>query len=665
LGELPIEERLAEFFKQEKYRDLIARAVLSNRRSVPVDFGDLLVFDSEFAGSVLESPDKTLPILNAALNEQVRIEFPDQTSRRYVARVRNLPETLSIRSIRAQHLRKLVSVDGIVVRASTVRPMLVRATYRCRYCGKLYTVDRARPPARCESPRCSDKKPSFEFVEEDSEYVDFQLIGLQEKPEELPPGQLPRTIEVSLTEDLVDAVAPGDRVTVCGIVRAISDAREQSSGPLRLRIEGVSVETRGKEMESLAITPQEEKEFLRMASQPGFYETLIESIAPSIQGHTHIKEAILLALVGSRQKVFPDGVRVRGDIHLLLVGDPGTAKSTLLLYAAQIAPRGVYTTGRGSTAAGLTAAVIREQGGGMVLEAGATVLADMGVCVVDEIDKMRPEDRVAMHEVMANQTVSIAKGGIVATLNARCSILAAANPELGRYDPYRPFNENVNLPVTLLSRFDLIFVLRDEPNPEMDRRISTHMLELHMHGRAPESGALPPETLKKYIAFAKRFTPVLSREAAEELQRFYLQMRSVYERTSTVAITARQLESLVRLAEARARALLREVVTKEDAEVAIRLMKRSLSEVGIDVETGKPDIDVIMSGKPKSVREKLTLVIDTIKRLEQAHGYADDAALRQELESKGLTKAEIDRILNRMISEGRIYTPKPGAYRVT
>jgi replicative DNA helicase Mcm len=301
----------------------------------------------------------------------------------------------------------------------------------------------------------------------------------------------------------------------------------------------------------------------------------------------------------------------------------------------------------------------------MVLEAGATVLADMGVCVVDEIDKMRPEDRVAMHEVMANQTVSIAKGGIVATLNARCSILAAANPELGRYDPYRPFNENVNLPVTLLSRFDLIFVLRDEPNPEMDRRISTHMLELHVHGRAPESGALPPETLKKYIAFAKRFTPVLSKEAAEELQRFYLQMRMVYERTSTVAITARQLESLVRLAEARARALLREVVTKEDAEVAIRLMKRSLSEVGIDVETGKPDIDVIMSGKPKSVREKLTLVIDTIKRLEQAHGYADDAALRQELESKGLTKAEIDRILNRMISEGRIYTPKPGAYRVT
>lgn len=666
VGGQPVEERLVELFKRDKYRDLIARAVLSNRRSVPVDFPDIAVFDSGFASALLEHPDRHLPVLDAALTEQVRIEFPEQFGKRFRARVRGLPEALSVRAIRSAHLGRLVMVDGIVVRATTVRPVVVRAFYRCRNCGREYEVEGWRGAPRCSNPRCAERRPAMERLEEKTEYTDSQLLGLQEKPEELPPGQLPRTIEVSLTEDIVDTAAPGDRVTVCGVVRAVAESRGGApTGQLKMRIEAVSLETRGKELESLAVSPEDEKEFKRMASEPGFYERLIASIAPSIYGHEAIKEAILLALVGARQKVFPDGVRVRGDVHLLLVGDPGTAKSTLLLHAAQIAPRGVYTTGRGSTAAGLTAAVIREQGGGMVLEAGATVLADMGVCVVDEIDKMRPEDRVAMHEVMANQTVSIAKGGIVATLNARCSILAAANPELGRYDPYRPFNENVNLPVTLLSRFDLIFVLRDEPNPEVDRRVSSHMISLHLNRAPAEAAPIPPDTLKRYIAFAKKFNPVLTEEAAKEIQQFYLQMRSVYERTSTVAITARQLESLVRLAEARARALLRESVTKEDAQVAIRLMKRSLSEVGIDVETGKPDIDVIMSGKPLSVREKLTMVLDAIKRLQQQHGYADDNALRQELAEKGLSRSEIDRILSRMISDGRIYSPKPGTYRVT
>ncbi|GBC71928.1 hypothetical protein HRbin02_01717 [Candidatus Calditenuaceae archaeon HR02] len=661
-----IEEELARFFKQEKYRDMISRAVVSGRKTIPVDFSDLLIFNRDFAEKVQAEPLNYLPLLDNAAYKQLELEYPEYASlvKSFKTAVRGLPESIPIRKIRSEHLRKLIAVDGIVVRASAVRPLLESGAFKCRYCGSLYTVEGSRPPPRCKNPRCLEKRPSFELVEEDSVFADFQVLGVQEKPEDLPPGQLPRIVDVRVKGDFVDVAAPGDRVTVTGILMLSAEQGEHAAQPRRVFLDAVSIEPRGKELESLLITPEEERMFKEMAADPQNYQRLIESVAPSIEGLEHIKEAVLLLLFGGRSKVFPDGVRVRGDVHVLLVGDPGTAKSTLLLYAAQIAPRGVYTSGRGSTAAGLTAAVVRDAGGGLVLEAGASVLADMGVCVIDEIDKMRPEDRVAMHEVMAQQTVSIAKGGIVATLNARCSILAAANPELGRYDVYRPFNENVNLPITLLSRFDLIFVLRDEPSPEADKKVSSHIVSLHVEGGVKKEPPIPPNILKKYIAYSKKIEPALTQEAAEVLQQFYLQMRAVYEKTSTVSITARQLESLIRLAEARARACLRNVVTVDDAQVAVRLMKRSLSEVGIDVETGRPDIDVIMTGKPRSVREKLSLVLDVIRELQEQHGYADDEALKKELQEQGLTKAEIDRILNRMITEGRIYSPKSGAYRL-
>jgi replicative DNA helicase Mcm len=666
-GERPLEERLIQFFKSEKYRELISRAVLSSKKSIPVDFNDLLLFDQQFAEMLYEKPTEYLPILDRAAKIPLELEYPEYSERvgKFYARVRGLPEVVKIRQIRASHLRRLIMIDGIVVRASTVRPVIEAAAYQCKYCGTKYRVEGGRPPAKCKNARCVNRKPQFELVEEESTFVDYQILGVQEKPEDLPPGQLPRLLEVRLRDDIVDSAAPGDRVVICGVLQATSERGDAGTQPMRIFLDAVSIETRGKEMESLLITPEEEEMFKKMAADPDIHKKLIASIAPSVEGMEHIKEAIMLALFGGRQKVFSDGVKVRGDIHVLLVGDPGTAKSTLLQFAAQIAPRGVYTSGRGSTAAGLTAAVVRDAGGGMVLEAGACVLADMGVCVIDEIDKMRPEDRVAMHEVMAQQTASIAKGGIVATLNARCSILAAANPELGRYDPYRPFNENVNLPITLLSRFDLIFVLRDEPNAEIDQKISRHIITLHSGGDRGVTPPIPPSVLKKYIAYSKKIDPILTPEAASALQQFYLQMRTVYEKTSTVSITARQLESLIRLAEARARAALRNVVTGEDAKAAIELMRRSLSEVGIDVESGKPDIDVIMTGKPMSVREKLSLVLDVIRQLEQQHGYADDSALRQELQEQGLSRGEIDRIINRMITEGRIYSPKPGAYRLT
>lgn len=669
---VPIEERLVELFKSEKYRALLARAALTSQKSIPVDFNDLIAFDEELSHKIVDEPLTYLPILSRAAYKQLQIESPEYAAKvtNFYARVHNLPVVTPIREIRSTHLRKLIMVDGIVVRATVVKPMLDVGVFQCRYCGEKYRVPqnnapRLRQPERCTSPQCRGKRPVFDLIQEESEFVDYQVIGVQEKPEDLPPGQLPRVIEVRLRDDLVDRARPGDRVLITSIL--LSSQERTGEVPLRTfksYLDAVWVETVSKEPESLQITPEEEELFKQMAQDPLIYNKIMDSLAPSIYGLEHIKEAIMLLLFGGRNKVFPDGVKVRGDINILLVGDPGMAKSALLQYVANIAPRGLYTSGRGTTAAGLTAAVIREQGGGMVLEAGATVLADMGVCCIDEIDKMKPEDRVALHEVMAQQTVSIAKGGIVATLNARTSILAAANPALGRYDPYMSFTDNVNLPVTLLSRFDLIFVLRDEPNLEQDKKVSSHILALHSTGSPTVAPPIKPEILKKYIAYAKRVNPELTPGALKILEDFYLQMRSVYEKTSTVTITARQLESLIRLAEAKARVALRDKVTEEDAGAVVLLMKRSLQEVGIDVKTGKPDIDVIMTGKPKSVRDKLAIVLNMIKEFEERKGVAEEEELKAALVENGLSEPEINRILSWLITEGKVYTPKPGCYKV-
>jgi replicative DNA helicase Mcm len=426
------------------------------------------------------------------------------------------------------------------------------------------------------------------------------------------------------------------------------------------------IENQQKELVEIEITPEDEKKILELAKSPNIRERITKSIAPSIYGMEDIKEAIACLLFSGIPKVYPDGIRVRGDVHILLVGDPGMAKTQLLRFVTKIAPRAVYTTGKGSSAAGLTAAVVREKDTGeFYLEAGALVLADTGVAVIDEIDKMDAKDRVAIHEALEQQTVSIAKAGIVATLNARCSVLAAANPAFGRYLPNRTVAENVDLPVTLLSRFDLIFIIRDEPNLDKDKAIAEHITTLHA-GEVPEGFAdiIPPDLLRKYIAYArKNIKPVLTPEARERIVQFYIQMRTKSkEPDSPIAITARQLEALIRLAEAEAKMRLSPVVESEDADNAIRLFLKYLNSVGIDVESGKIDIDIIMTGKPKSAQERLALIMNILTQLEEANGgkpvRIED--LYREAESAGLDRQFVDKTVNMLLKSGDIYMPKPG-----
>jgi replicative DNA helicase Mcm len=651
---------------------------VTGKTSLIVDFDDLLVFDSTLAQSIQEMPDEYLKHANNAALAQLRTEDPEYAGRieekGVNVRLRGLPVTTPMRDIGSEHIGKLIMLEGIIVRATPASPMITRSAFKCRRCGTITYVNQIgqfiRAPFKCSDPACGRTGPGvFELVQEQSEFVDSQQMRIQERPEDLPPGQLPRWTNIDIIgRDMVDIARPGDHVSIVGIIRATVSTLPKG-GKLRvfrLSVDAIYIDVVSKEAELVLISPEEEKQILELAKDPWVHRKVMRSIAPSIYGYEHIKEAIMYLLFGGVAKTLPD-ISIRGDMNMLIVGDPGTAKSQLLQYVARLAPRGLYTSGRGTTAAGLTAAVLRERDGGMTLEAGALVLADKGVACIDEIDKMRPEDRVAIHEAMEQHTVSVAKGGIVATLNARTAVLAAANPALGRYNAYETVANNIALPVTILSRFDLIFVLKDVPEKEADSRMSEHILGLHRRGMLTSEVPIPADLLRKYISYAKSIKPVLTDEALQRLKDFYLTMRSASETEGTpIAITARQLESLVRIAEARARMAFRKEILAEDAEASITIMQRSLEEVGIDISSHKLDIDIIMTGKPKSTRDKLQVILGTIIEMEKDTGMVDKSALIEKLEKeRDVMRIEAEKLLAQLLKEGTIYSPKAGFLKKT
>ncbi len=662
-------ERFKTFLQSSKYLNEIDSAIIQHRRSVYIDFPDLIVYDKELTDMTIERPKIAILAASDAVRQLVMERDPEygKSVKGFYARFRKVPEVVSLRRLRSNYLNKLVTIEGIVIRQTPPKHFLRKIVYRCPNCGleAETSQDMTMPlqqPKRC--PRCSS---ALELVQDKCECIDWQKIIVQERPEELPAGQLPRSIEVLLTDELVDTVKPGDRVYVTGVLQLnIFELKRNKPPVLMSYIDANNVESQQKEFVEVEITQEDEKKILELASKPDIKDRIIRSIAPSIYGLEDVKEAIACLLFGGVPKTYPDGIRVRGDIHVLLIGDPGTAKTQLLRFVAKISPRAVYTTGKGTSAAGVTAAVVRDKlTGEFYLEAGALVLADMGVCIIDEIDKMDAKDRVAIHEGLEQQTISIAKAGIVATLNARCAVLAASNPAFGRYLPNRTVAENVDLPVTLLSRFDLIFIIRDEPNVERDAKVAEHITALHA-GEVPPGfrDVIPPDLLRKYIAYARKYVrPVLSKEARDKIVQFYVQLRGKsQDPKSPIMITARQLEALIRIAEAEARMRLSPIVEAEDAERAIRLFMKYLHSVGIDVETGRIDIDVVMTGKPRSMQERIALVMDVLSSLEQQNGgkpvKLED--LYRECEKAGLERSQVERIVNNLVKSGELYVPRPG-----
>jgi len=684
--ESALADKVKEFLTQFKdsgsfsYVEQIDQMMPKHAKYIVVDYNDLVsspLIESKF----IQSPDEILHAFSKAIYEILKERFPEYARKiehEIRARIANFPSERSLRQINSEVITKMISVSGMIVRTSEVKPLAKEVTYQCldKHKSKFTLFDgmSLNTSVKCQTPNC--KHINLSLIPEESKFIDFQIVRLQELPEDLPPGQLPHYVNVSMKQDLVDYARPGDRIILTGIVRIeqerISGVNKSESALYRLRIDGNNIEFVGgkgiknsRRTEREEISPDEQKIIRTLSKNPDIYDRLIASFAPHIRGHELFKEAILLLIVGSTQRALTDGSKIRGDINVFLVGDPGTAKSEMLKFCARIAPRGLYTSGRGSTAAGLTAAVVRDTSGIFMLEAGAVVLGDQGLVCIDEFDKMRPEDRSALHEVMEQQSVSIAKGGIVATLNARTSILAAANPLFGKYDPFKNLTENVNLPIPLLTRFDLVFVVRDIPSQEKDRQIAQHIINQHGTSGTDTTSLVDVDILTKYLAYAKRLDPDLTKEAENKIMEFYLKMRSIEgeDKEKMITITPRQLEGLIRLATARAKILLKNQVDEKDADRAIYLFNEMLKNAGIDVNTGKIDIGVLQ-GRPRSEISKLATFMEILKSLE---GEPQSPVLEQTfvdelVKSEKFNEEEARNYIRRMVREASIYESKPGHY---
>ncbi|KAG8898339.1 MCM DNA helicase complex subunit [Tulasnella sp. 403] len=639
------------------YTEAAVAMLNAEKTRLIVNVDDIRDYKRPFADGLLKHPSEFLPALEAGLAEHIRtVADPtkhsiDDTDYK-VGLVGSFGDChVSPRTMRASHLGKMLCVEGIVTRCSLVRPKMMKSVHYCQRTSVFHwreyhdatNVDSSKAPTTLMTPQEDDDGNPLTTEFGYCTFKDHQRISIQEMPERAPPGRLPRSVDVILDDDLVDSCKPGDRIQVVGVYKSMGAGGGGGFRTLVVANNIVLLSTKaGTSHAQMTLTPNEVRNINKLSKRKDIFELLSQSLAPSIYGHDHIKKAILLMLLGGVEKNLANGTHLRGDINILMVGDPSTAKSQMLRFVLGTASLAIATTGRGSSGVGLTAAVTTDkETGERRLEAGAMVLADRGIVCIDEFDKMSDIDRVAIHEVMEQQTVTIAKAGIHTSLNARCSVIAAANPIYGQYDVHKDPHKNIALPDSLLSRFDLLFVVTDDVDDRRDRMISEHVLRMHRYlqpgveegtpvhdsltqslsveepadpnssqaaetqpfekydpllhagitylnesrstrsrSRAKKAEVLSIAFVKKYIQYAKaREPPVLTKGASDLIVHFYASLRNdELESTTkrTAPLTARTLETLIRLATAHAKARLSSKVEASDAEAAHEILRFAL-----------------------------------------------------------------------------------------
>ena len=637
---------------EPKYMRLLSETRSRGEVSFNIDARHIHSFDPTLYQWTIAFPVETVPIFDYQLAmitcEMEGVTDPDALDRPLQARIYNLLRRRVIRDLDPSDVGTLVSIHGMVTRSSGIIPDQSLALFRCTKCNHeaITRNDRGNidEPAKCTNPSCNSKF-TMQLIYNCSAFMDKQLIKLQEAPDDIPEGETPHTVSMFTRQDLVDSAKPGDRVIIVGIYRAqpvrvnprnrevknifktfIDVMHVEKEGGSESLVSMLGDETQGDEIDENMppsqvpiLTPYADPaalhnttnitdeqvdakraQFREIADAPDVYERLATSLAPSIWQLDDVKKGLLCQLFGGVSKALPGG-KTRGEINVLLVGDPGVSKSQILGYVHKLAPRGIYTSGKGSSAVGLTAYVTRDpETREMVLESGALVLSDRGVCCIDEFDKMSEAARSTLHEVMEQQTISVAKAGIIATLNARTSVLAAANPVGSRYNPQLSVVDNIQLPPSLVSRFDLIYLLLDKADEANDRRLARHLIALFGDVNTLSTAAaapVPADLLREYVAYARATCrPKLSPEAAQKLSNAYSEMRALGASRKTISATPRQLESLIRLSESLARMRLAEWVEEDDVEEAVRLMNVAMQQSSVDPRTGQIDMDVINTG---------------------------------------------------------------------
>ena len=641
------------FLRKLYYKNLVKAA--NETKALVVDFTEMDKYNSELSEKLINKPEEFLEIVEKSLQQ---IELPNKVPVRFS----NLQETVNIRDLRSVHIGKFLSVEGTVRKASEIRPEIMETVWQCPECDNLITEERSGGfisiPTWCD---CGNKR-GFKQVEK--KMIDTRWIVIEE-PFELTEGDRPSQVTILLTADLINKdgrrmTDPGNRIKINGVLRDIPKSKNFSV-KLDFFLDANNVEPTEVGWKGLEITKEEEEEIKELSKDKDIYNKFIKSLAPTLYGLEDVKESIILQIFGGVPRELKDGSHTRGDIHILLVGDPAAGKSQLMKIVPKIVPRGKYVSGKGVTGSGLTATVTKDEQfmGGWVLEAGALVLANKGLLAIDEFEKMDPQDMVAMHEALEQGTISIAKASIVATLPAQTAVLAGGNPKFSRFDPYLPISQQITVPDTLLTRFDLKFVLKDIPNSEQDKKVVDHIL---LSREDDYEGAIPildTQAIRKYVAYAKKnFKPTLTKESGKILKKFYIEMRKKAESGGPIPITLRQFEALIRLSEASARVQLSPEVRKEDAMRAIKLMRISLQQLGFDPDTGMIDVDRSEGGTSSSERSKIRVILDIIADLSVKKKEIALAEIDERAKAEGVDNAED--IIDKLKREGMLFEPNPG-----
>lgn len=700
------------------YPKLLAQIRDTEIYNLNIDCANLRAFPSTvlFAQQLLNYPNEIVSLMDMVVNELFAELFPDNAhliaNDPIQVRPFGIGNNVNMRCLDPSDIDKLVSIKGLIIRVSNIIPDMRVGYFVCGACGASQTVENIRgriaEPSKCPREGCGAQH-SMTIIHNRCLFSDKQIIKVQETPDAIPDGQTPHSISLCVYDALVDVARPGDRVEVTGIFRSspirLNPRQRKMKSLFRTFIDVVHLSRMGAggatgliergnntaldDLNAFNTSFQEgdqinsearndsEADIREMASSMGsdLYENLSKSIAPNVFGMSDVKKGLLLQLFGGRAKTLQrsgggSSVSFRGDINVLLAGDPGVSKSQLLQAVHKLAPRGLYTSGKGSSAVGLTAYITRDaESNQLVLESGALVLSDGGVCCIDEFDKMSDETRTILHEVMEQQTVSIAKAGIITTLNARTSILASANPVESKYNPSRSIVENLNLPPTILSRFDIIFLLLDNVNMEDDQRLGRHIVNLYTFtGKTSNSmkSSIDSNRLIKYIAYGRALQPIISEEAAKDLANGYVSMRKVNggasgAQSKTVSATTRQLESLIRLSEAHARMRLSLTVEPSDVAEAIRVVRDAMLSYAIDPLTGKIDMDLINTGKSNALRERQSDLKRSVKAmiLSKGHNSIDIATLLAEMNAQSsipVNERWIRDVVEELVEEEFFYT---------
>lgn len=657
----------------------------SERRSMYIDWSELYQYDPDVANDYLEFPSRVRRHIREAVrlyDLPVDIDLSDVN-----IRVRNVPngKSYSVGGYRSDDIGEYIAVGGQVAKRTQVKPRPEVLVFECKRCGTPNEVpqtgDEIQEPHEC--PGCERQGP-FQIMESESEWSDHQLVRLQQPPEQTNGGN-GATVDVRLEDDIVESVEAGDRVTVSGVMALESPSNgEIAFDPY---IDGQAVELEETDYEEINIDEYEEEiEAIASGEYGDPYDLLVDSIATKIQGMETIKKAITLQLFGGVHVEYPDGSVDRGDPHILLLGDPGTAKSKILQAVESIAPRSTYASGKGATAAGMTAAAVRDDFGSQEwsLEAGALVLADKGVACVDEIDKIDDTAVNSLHDALESQEVKVNKAGIEARLPARTALLAAGNPEGGRFDPNKFRAEQIDLDPALMSRFDLMFMLNDQPEEERDSEITKGMVDSHRIAAAYTADepsvddeklaaiepAIPRDLLRAYIAHAKQcVTPrIKDEEVQTELEDSFVSIRLANGEKDDVPVpvTFRKLDGLMRLAEASARIRLSDTIEMKDLDRARELVGESMRQVGFDEDAGQFDADVVETGQSKSQRDRIDTIKEIIRSLEGEHNNgAPMKDVVETAEDEDIARAQVQYTIEKLKTRGEVYEGEAGYLRMT